>query len=213
MPFILAVSGFKNSGKTTLCSKLISLLLEDGVEAVYVKHTHENVLSPNGSDSGLLAGVIPRVALWGPDGVRIEEADEKIDTASLAARFFPGKHLLLLEGGKSFSVPKIWVGSPLEIPEEVSGVVAFYDRDNPCAKERHFAAGEEADLAALVASMARGAEASPAEIYCGDKRIPAKAFVGEFISGAVKGMLKSLKGDFDLSAGVGVYLRRRNREK
>ena len=213
MPFIIAVSGLKNSGKTTLCLKLLTLLLEDGVDAAYVKHTHENVLSPGGSDTGLLLEAASRAALWGPDGVRLEESDRKIDSAALAARFFPGRDLLLIEGGKSFPVPRVWVGSPLDIPEEVSGVVAFFDRDVPCAKERHFAAGEEADLAALLASMARGAEASPAEVYCGDKRIPTKAFVGEFISGAVKGMLRSLKGDFDLRSGVSLYLRHRKGEK
>lgn len=207
MPFILAVSGFKNSGKTTLCRRLLALLLEEGVDAAYAKHTHENVLSRGSSDTGILLEVTPRSALWGPDGVRMEEADEKMDASTFAARFFPGRELLIIEGGKSFPVPRIWVGSPLEIPEEVVGVVAFYDRDNPCAKERRFAAGEEKELAAFVASMVRSAEASPAEIYCGNKRIPAKQFVGNFIAGAIIGMLGALKGDVDIRRGIEIYLR------
>ncbi|GAB6280776.1 MAG: molybdopterin-guanine dinucleotide biosynthesis protein MobB [Thermovirga sp.] len=211
MPFILAVSGFRNSGKTTLCRRLLSLLAEDGVDAAYAKHTHENILSPGGSDTGLILEASSRAVLWGPDGVRLEESDGNIDPHTLAARFFPGKDLLILEGGKSFPVPRIWVGNPLEIPEEVAGVVAFYDRSNPCAKERHFAEGEEKELASLVASMVRNAETSPAEIYCGDRRIPTKSFVGEFIAGAVMGMLGSLKGGEDTGKGVSLYLRRRGR--
>jgi molybdopterin-guanine dinucleotide biosynthesis protein B len=208
MPFILAVSGFKNSGKTTLCRKLITLLLEEGVDAAYVKHTHENVLSPSGSDTGSIAATGSPTALWGPDGIRVEESDRSIGPGSIAARFFPGKELVIIEGGKGFALPKIWVGSPLDVPEDVTGVVAFYDRERPCAKERHFSAGDERALAALAAEMARKAESSPAELYCGDKRIPAKAFVGAFISGSVKGMLGALKGDFDTRRGIRLYLRR-----
>lgn len=211
MPFILAVSGFKNSGKTTLCRKLISLLLEDGIDVAYAKHTHENVLSRDGRDTDLVAEATSSTALWGPDGVRMEEADENIDVAALVARFFPGRELLILEGGKSIPLPRIWVGDPLDIPEGVTGVVAFYDRSRPCAKERHFAEGQEKDLAALVASMVRSAESSPAEIYCGDKRVPAKAFVGEFIAGSVVGMLGALKGEVDPGERIVLHLRPKKR--
>jgi len=44
MKAILAVSGFKNSGKTTLCLKLASCLRQMGVRVGFVKHTHENVV-------------------------------------------------------------------------------------------------------------------------------------------------------------------------
>lgn len=213
VPFILAVSGFKNSGKTTLCRDLIPLLIEEGIDTAYAKHTHEKIFSRRSSDTDLVIEEMSRAALWGPDGIRLEETDENIDPHTLAARFFPGRDLLILEGGKSFPLPRIWVGSPSEIPEDVSGVMAFYDRSNPCSKERHFAAGEEKELAALVASMVRSAEASPAEIYCGDKRIPAKYFVGDFIAGAVIGMLGALKGEVETGKGVGLYLRRRDRLK
>ncbi|HOI82085.1 MAG: molybdopterin-guanine dinucleotide biosynthesis protein MobB [Thermovirgaceae bacterium] len=207
MPFIIAVSGFKNSGKTTLCRKLFPLLKDAGLDVAYVKRTHEEVLSPEGTDSGQLAEVSGAVALWGPDGLRIEDSRKDLDPGSLAARFFPGRHLLLLEGGKNIPLPKIWVGSPEAIPEEVSGVVAFYDRDNPCEKERHFCAGQEKELARLVLAMVRKAEASPAEVYSREKRIPVKAFVGEFIAGALSGMLRSLKGDFDPEEGISVHIR------
>ena len=213
MPFILAVSGLKNSGKTTLCRNLIPLLIEEGINTAYAKHTHEKIFSRSSSDTDLLIEEMSRAALWGPDGIRLEETDENIDPQTLAARFFPGRDLLILEGGKSFPLPRIWVGSPTEIPEDVTGVMAFYDRSNPCSKKRHFAPGGERELAALVATIVRSAEASPAEIYCGDKRIPAKHFVGEFITGSILGMLRSLKGDFDTGKGIGLYLRRRDRLK
>lgn len=208
MPFILGVSGFKNSGKTTLCRKLVPLLEKEGIDVAYVKRTHENVLSPEGSDSGSLAAVSAPVALWGPDGFRIEERAVDLDPNLLAARFFQGKHLLLIEGGKNLNVPRIWVGNPSEIPEEVTGVVAFFDRDNPCERERHFASGQEMELASLIVAMVSKAETSPAEIYAEGRRVPVKSFVGEFIAGGLSGMLRSLKGEFDPEAGVSVHLRK-----
>lgn len=207
MPFILAVSGFKDSGKTTLCKKLLSLLEEKGLDVAYVKRTHEEVLSPPETDSGLLAEASGPVALWGSDGLRVEDGRKDMDPGRLAAAYFPGRHLLLLEGGKELTLPKIWVGDPEGIPEEVVGVVAFYDRDNPCGKERHFCIGQEEELAELVATMVRKAETSPAEVYSKGRRIPVKSFVGEFIAGGVSGMLKSLKGDFDSEDGVSVHIR------
>ncbi|HON34491.1 MAG TPA: molybdopterin-guanine dinucleotide biosynthesis protein MobB, partial [Synergistales bacterium] len=129
MPFILAVSGFKDSGKTTLCEKLMPLLRERGLDVGYVKRTHEEVLSPSGTDSGLLAQIAAPVALWGSDGLRVEDGRKDMDPGRLAALYFPGRHLLLIEGGKELTLPKIWVGDPESIPEEVVGVVAFYDRD------------------------------------------------------------------------------------
>lgn len=106
MPFIIAVSGFKNSGKTTLCRKLFPLLKDAGLDVAYVKRTHEEVLSPEGTDSGQLAEVSGAVALWGPDGLRIEDSRKDLDPGSLAARFFPGRHLLLLEGERTFPYPR-----------------------------------------------------------------------------------------------------------
>lgn len=207
MPFILAVSGFKDGGKTTLCKKLLSLLEEKGLDVAYVKRTHEEVLSPPETDSGLLAEASGPVALWGSDGLRVEDGRKDMDPGRLAAAYFPGRHLLLLEGGKELILPKIWVGDPEGIPEEVVGVVAFYDRDNPCGKERHFCTGQEEELAELVVTMVRKAETSPAEVYSKERRIPVKSFVGEFIAGGVSGMLKSLKGDFDPEDGVSVHIR------
>jgi molybdopterin-guanine dinucleotide biosynthesis protein B len=207
MPYILGVSGFKNSGKTILCRKLVPLLEEGGIDVAYVKRTHENVVSPECSDSGSLSTVSAPVALWGADGFRIEERTESLDPYALAARFFQGKHLLLLEGGKNLNIPKVWVGSPTEVPEEVTGIVAFYDRDNPCERERHYASGQEEELASFIVSLVSRAEASPAEVYAGGRRIPVKFFVGDFIAGGLSGMLRALKGEFDPEAGVSVHLR------
>ncbi|HDQ92517.1 MAG TPA: molybdopterin-guanine dinucleotide biosynthesis protein MobB [Synergistetes bacterium] len=207
MPLVISVCGFSNSGKTTLCREILPILVEGGIDTVYVKHTHERVLSPEETDTGILSASSRMVALWGPDGIRVEEKLEGAGPAVVAARFFPGRRLILLEGGKNLALPKIWVGRVEDIPENVRGIIAFYDRDNPCTRERHFSRGQEKDLAAFVLSTVRNAEPSPAEVYCGGKRVPAKSFVADFIAGAIRGMLGSLKGDFDTRESISIHLR------
>ncbi len=213
MPFVMSICGFSNSGKTTLCREILDLLVEDGIDTVYVKHTHEKVLSPGNSDTGILSATSQGVALWGPDGIRVEEKLDETEPVAMAARFFPGRRFVLLEGGKNLPLPKIWVGRVEDIPGDIRGIIAFYDRDNPCSKERHFSRGQEKDLAAFVAATVRNAESSPSEVYCGGKRVPVKLFVGDFIAGAVRGMLGALKGDFDIRESISVHLRPREGDK
>ena len=52
MPFAVAVCGFKSSGKSTLCYKLLKGLRSKGLRVAYVKRTQEEVLSPADTDSG-----------------------------------------------------------------------------------------------------------------------------------------------------------------
>lgn len=49
---IVAVSGSKDSGKTTLCRKLIKELSEMGIMTGYIKRTAEDVLSEKNTDTG-----------------------------------------------------------------------------------------------------------------------------------------------------------------
>jgi len=128
--------------------------------------------------------------------------------------------LVLLEGGKHLSLPRIWVGAPETVPESVRGIIAFYgdksgDVGRGCAKvsslEREstspggevfrFPRGEEAALAEMVEKLVLRGRA-PLELYVGSSRLPMKFFVAEFIRGALEGMLRSLKGGFDFRRGI-----------
>ncbi|MEA3507958.1 MAG: molybdopterin-guanine dinucleotide biosynthesis protein MobB [Synergistota bacterium] len=208
MPWVVAVSGFHNSGKTTLCRFLAEELRNRGLTVGYLKRTHENVCSSAGTDTGNLLADGCDTALWGADGVRVESKVSEFDLRTLAGVFFPGKDVLLLEGGKNLSAPKIWVGPAGENPEGVTGVIARYDRSAAGNGETLFGAGDERALADFLENLWKKAWTGPVELYSGEKRVPVKAFVGEFIEGALRGMMSALKGVTGIGGDVRVYLRR-----
>ena len=106
-PVLVAVSGVKNSGKTTLIEGMLPHLAAAGLKVAVIKHDgHAFLPDIPGTDTSrfLSAGA------WGTaifDGekckvVKREAADETI----LAAQF-PGTDLILLEGFKHSPWPKL----------------------------------------------------------------------------------------------------------
>jgi molybdopterin-guanine dinucleotide biosynthesis protein B len=234
MPFVLAVSGLKNSGKTTLCGVLLEMLREKGLRCAYVKHGSHRVCSAPGTDTGKFVEAGFPSVWWGEDGLRVElgrvrhalsgAAPSPLDDgeilAEMTSRFFPGFDLVLLEGGKHLSLPRIWVGAPETVPESVRGIIAFYgdksgdgagecakasccqgENVSPCGGVSRFSRGEEAALAEMVEKLVLRGRA-PLELYVGSSRLPMKFFVAEFIRGALEGMLRSLKGGTDFRRGI-----------
>lgn len=234
MPFVLAVSGLKNFGKTTLCGVLLEILRRKGLRCAYVKHGSHRVCSDPGTDTGKFVEAGFPSVWWGEDGLRVELghvrqassgaassplSDGEI-LAEMTSRFFPGFDLVLLEGGKRLPLPRVWVGAPETVPEDVRGIIAFYgetsgDATGERAKEfsrrrenassggevLHVARGEEVALATMVEDLVLRGRA-PLELYVGSSRLPMKSFVAEFIRGALEGMLRSLKGGADFRRGI-----------
>ena len=54
---IVAVSGNKDSGKTTLCRKLLNELEVLGIRTGYIKRTSEEVISENYTDTGSVSAM------------------------------------------------------------------------------------------------------------------------------------------------------------
>ena len=144
---IFAVSGFKNSGKTTLCMKLLEELGRLGVRTGYIKRTAEEALSPRAADTGRAAGLGVSSALWGSDGLRIESPAVGVTPEYIVARYFPDAEIVIVEGGKYLDLPKIWVENGEPRPEEVVGVFMTYDRNSEGDGKTRFGAGCEAEMA------------------------------------------------------------------
>jgi molybdopterin-guanine dinucleotide biosynthesis protein B len=202
----VAVCGEKNSGKTTLCAALLEGLRRRGVRTGFLKHTCEDVRSPAVTDTGRIGQSGFDTALWGSDGVRFEPAGAFEDWPAVAARLFPFADLLLIEGGKGLAAPKIWVGAAA--PSEIRGVFLRYDRAVPGDGEKIFGVGMEDLLAGRIAAMALP---EPARAMAGDRQIPMKDFVAEFLRGGTLGMLAALKGGPDPGEDVRVFVPRRTR--
>lgn len=212
MPFIVAVSGFKNSGKTTLCKKLLLELKAAGMKTGYIKHTSGEVIaSPHDTDTGEMLAVAGRAVYWGCDGVRIESKMPfgAENAAYVASSYFPDADIVLLEGGKETVLPKIWVCSEGGGPENYPGIFMIYDRFSQGDEKNVFGAGSEGVMAQKLRVLADEAANKSAAVFIGGKPLPMKGFVADFLSGGILGMLASLKGWTQTDEPISVYLRKR----
>lgn len=106
-PAVVAVSGVKNSGKTSLITAMLPHLTQAGLKVVTVKHDgHRFLADPEGTDTGrhMSAGA------WGTaifDGEKYKIVREDcVDEKEMIARF-PDADLVLLEGFKHSAWPKL----------------------------------------------------------------------------------------------------------
>ena len=204
---IFAVSGFKNSGKTTFCRKVLSELARLGVRTGYIKRTSDDVLEEDGTDTASVERMGITSALWGRDGLRFEEAGAaSFSPEYIVSQYFPDAEIVILEGGKYLDLPKIWVENGEPRPREVRGVFMVYDRTGGGDGRLRFGCGDEALIAAKLAATVRGKYYRSSKVYIGDRPLPMKDFIADFVRGAVLGMLASLKGGGDPKAPVRIYL-------
>lgn len=209
MTCIVAVSGYKNSGKTTLCQKLIKGLSSLGLSVGYIKYTSEDALqSDRKSDTGSMLELGVQSVLWGKDGVMFEEkaGDRDFDPRTIAAKYLPDKDILLLEGGKTLTLPKIWVSSKDEENPDFPGIFMTYNRHKKSDRENTFGEGEEDKIVSKLHELAISSSHGSAKVYIGDELLPMKRFVADFVSGGVVGMLCSLKKTDNLDEKIRVYI-------
>ena len=104
---IVAVSGVKNSGKTTLLEKLIPALAARGVKCAVIKHDgHRFAPDREGTDSfRMLAAGAMGTAVF--DGEKFQAVKFAAVTEKDLIALYPEADLILLEGFKSSPWPKI----------------------------------------------------------------------------------------------------------
>ena len=209
MTCIVAVSGYKNSGKTTLCRKLLRELSALGLSVGYIKYTSENALqSEKDSDTGSVLDMgIPSI-LWGKDGVMFEERSdgEEFDLATIVAKSIPDKVLLLVEGCKNLTLPKVWVASEAEENPNYPGIFLTYDRHGGADGNVRFGEGEEDKIVSKLYDLAISSSHGSTRVYIGNKLLPMKRFVADFVGGGIVGMLGSLKKTENLGDKIKVYI-------
>ena len=204
---IVAVSGKKDSGKTTLCRKLLRELDGMGIRTGYIKRTAEDVLSEKNTDTGSVSDMGIGSVLWGRDGLRYElTASEDTTPYYIASRYFPEAEIIILEGGKNLHLPKIWVRSEGEVRPEYPGILMIYDRGGNKDSSLVYCGGEEKEMALRLASMVRGKAYRSSKVYFGDSPLPMKDFIADFIRGSILGMLASLKGGKDPEKTIRIYI-------
>ncbi|MDR1885078.1 MAG: molybdopterin-guanine dinucleotide biosynthesis protein MobB [Synergistaceae bacterium] len=209
---IIAVSGYKNSGKSTLCRTLISSLQNLGFAVGYIKRTHEPVASPAWTDSGSVNEMGVPSLLWGYDSLRFEtpcEPGAELPVSEIAGVYFPNADIVMVEGGKNLKLPKIWVLDEGGHPPDDGGIFAVYDRHGPGDGGLVYGADDAEDLASKIALLAER-DARDARVYMDGRELPMKNFVASFLAGGVRGMLGALKNpsEGDVSGEIRVYLKK-----
>lgn len=109
-PPLVSVAGFSNSGKTTLISRLIALFAARGLKVAAIKHArHGFHMDHPGKDTakhrragayGVLVAAADQLAV-------IRDVTGDPSPLEMASRYFPDADLVLVEGYKSFPIPRI----------------------------------------------------------------------------------------------------------
>ena len=108
-PLVVAVSGVKNSGKTTLIESVLPLLAQAGLNVAVIKHDgHSFAPDPPGTDTGrFMAAGAAGTAIF--DGETFKIVKKHPVTEDDLIPQFPEADLILLEGFKYTAWPKLEV--------------------------------------------------------------------------------------------------------
>ncbi len=138
-PVIFAISGYKNSGKTTLMTALIAELTHRGYRVAAIKHDgHDFEPDVPGTDSyrHRTAGAYG-TAVFSQNRFMVTKTWEKPDVNALFSAF-PEADVLLLEGFKDSGYPKYfcrWPEQPLPEAAELADEIERLLDEGPVRKE------------------------------------------------------------------------------
>lgn len=123
-PVVFAISGYKNSGKTTLTVKLVEKLTEKGYRVATIKHDgHDFEPDVPGTDSyrhrqaGAYGCAVFSDNRWMVVKAQPENNELRITEKDLI-QMFPEADIILLEGFKNSRWPKYFCRYPDSIPDE-----------------------------------------------------------------------------------------------
>lgn len=133
-PFIYAISGYKNSGKTTLITKLVPLLTEKGYKVAVIKHDgHDFSGDVPGTDTFRQhqAGAYG-TAVYSSRHFMVNKKCASVTEKELIP-LFPEADIILIEGLKHSDYPKYICDYPNKIvnPQEIellADKIAAYTR-------------------------------------------------------------------------------------
>ena len=137
-PFVFAISGYKNSGKTNLTGRVIPELKRRGYRVAVIKHDgHDFVGDVPGTDSfrHREAGACG-CAVFSKKRIMITrelEPEDKLPDEQMLFKAFPWADIILLEGLKNSSYPKCICRFP---KEELPSAEELADRIEEEMKQR-----------------------------------------------------------------------------
>lgn len=197
---IISIVGHSNVGKTTFLERLIPELRSRGYRVGAVKHSHHGVdLDTPGTDSHRLAkaGADP-VALASSGRLWVTHSlDQELSPQAIADLFFTDVDLMLTEGYKRGSHPKIevWRHGVSDAPlcqdwELVARVGDVW----PSSSAPHFNSDDVGGVAALIEERFLHQRKESLYISVNDKPVVAEGFARRVVVQTLMGLLSALKG-------------------
>jgi molybdopterin-guanine dinucleotide biosynthesis protein B len=130
---IISIVGRKGSGKTTLAVAMASEFVRKGRRVMTIKHSaHPADVDRPGTDSYLhfREGKVERTLLVSPaERVLFERHADDTDPIALAERYLNGADIVVVEGFRSASLPKI------EVFRRAAGDTPLYEPTRPNASD------------------------------------------------------------------------------
>ena len=197
---IVSIIGAAKAGKTAVIERLVSGLKRRGHRVGVIKHAGEDfAIDRKGTDSERIksAGAAVSCVSAGGKWAAVADSGGDTDPEILASMLMRGCDIIILEGYKKHSFPKIEIFrqavSKKLVATEKGGLIAVVSDDAvktgvPVFKFRH-----AKELAGFVEERFLN-EPATVELYLGGQKIPMNRFVREFLSGAVLGMTGALRG-------------------
>jgi molybdopterin-guanine dinucleotide biosynthesis protein MobB len=150
----IAIVGPANSGKTGLICRLLGHFRDRGLKVAVLKHSHKPGLGDDGKDTGRYGRAGAKdVALAAPGLLRLTRLlDHDPPAEEVLAAWSPPADLILVEGYKSSSLPKIsLVGPGLEqvLPDDAR-VIALVSSGPREARVPVFRPHQVAELADFI---------------------------------------------------------------
>jgi molybdopterin-guanine dinucleotide biosynthesis protein MobB len=196
---IIAIVGLSGSGKTRVATALIGALSARGYRVAAVKHCHHgHQIDLPEKDSALLlaAGAVSVTASSPGQVTTVERVEGDPELERLAASLGGGHDLVLAEGFKRSSVPKVLVEGPEPIAPPVEGVIAVVsEQGEPADGAPAFTFQALDALAALIEQRFLRGDGGPAvSLVVDGAPVGLAPFAGRVFDGAVRGLVSSLKG-------------------
>ena len=199
---IICIVGASDSGKTTFLEKLIPMIRDRGYRVGTIKHdTHGFEMDREGKDTWRhrLAGA-QTIAISSPNqAASIRGTTEELSLEELVARYFWREDIILTEGYKRSTYPKIEVfRSAIEqqpICNLKDNLIALVTDDITDLEVPSFKFDEVSRLTDFIEQrFLKDRKKQRILVNLDGKKLPMKDFVQDFLIGGIVGMLSTLRG-------------------
>lgn len=199
---IISIVGKSDSGKTTFLEKLLPELVRRGYRVATVKHdVHGFEVDREGKDSWRhkQAGAHTTVISSPQKVALIRDVERDLTLAELREKLIQDVDIILSEGYKKDVQPKIEIfrkdkHRELLCTQEDNLVAIVSDKEFDVGASCFFLDDVKGVADFIEKKFLKSKREEEITLTADGRRVPLKPFIRDFLSGSIKGMVKSLKG-------------------